>query len=46
MEDIGERNGARIQQEADLGHLVALAALGQRRHVADADGAWPRRRGG
>ena len=33
---IGKGHGARIAQKADFGHLAALAALGQRRHVQNA----------
>ena len=36
MEHIGKRNRACVQQKADLGHLAAHPALGQRGHMADA----------
>ena len=34
---VGERHGARGLQQADLGHLLAAHALGQRRHRVDVD---------
>jgi hypothetical protein len=36
---VGEGYGARVAKERELGHLAPLAALGERRHGQDADGA-------
>ena len=36
---VGEGDRAGVHQEADLGHLAAVAALGQRRHGQDVDRA-------
>ena len=36
---VHEGDGARVHQEADLGHLAAVAALGQRSHRQDVDRA-------
>ena len=36
---VGEGDGAGVEEEADLGHLAAFAALGQRRHRQHVDRA-------